>query len=100
MKCPFELPLEVYYSTMGEMWLVKDGKGNIIWHQLTEQQADYIVHAINSHEKLVETLRNVSTSLAITMLPKLDENVASNDEIIKIAISSLQQALKEAEKEQ
>lgn len=45
--------------------------------------------------ELEDVCRNALTSLTITMLPRLDDNVASNSDIIKVVISSLEQALKE-----
>lgn len=69
-----------------------------------DDDGDYVKYSeyeklINSHEKLVDVCRNALTSLAITMLSRLDNNVASDNEIIKIVISSLEQAL-EAEKKE
>lgn len=103
---PFELPVKVEilpikvadydrpYSIVGR---TVESVGEIYAYLGNKDRADYIVQAINSHEKLVNVCRNALTSLAITMLPRLDNNVASDNDIIKIVISSLEQAL-EAEK--
>lgn len=101
MECPFKLPVEKELMQKDGTFI--DGKIKLyrikpLFIPYTEEEADYIVQAINCHEKLVDVCRNALTSLAITMLPRLDNNVASDNDIIKIVISSLEQALKEAEK--
>ncbi len=53
MKCPYKMPLETYYGQLGKMWLVEDAEGKILFFDLTEAKAKYIVTALNSHEKLV-----------------------------------------------
>lgn len=99
MECPYNIPLKAKYGKLSDSWFVENAKGIVLFFDLTEQRADYIVQAINSHEKLVDVCRNALTSLAITKLPRrLDDIVATNDDIIKIVISSFEQALKEAEK--
>ena len=99
MKCPFAIPIRKpeHPDYLGN-YLVLDGKGRVLIRDLTNDEADYFVQAINSQEKLLDVCRNALTSLAITMLPRLDNNVASDNDIIKVVISSLQQALKEAGK--
>lgn len=55
MECPFE-KLQAKYSKLLEMWIVKNIGGKVLFFDLTENQAVYIVQAINSHEKLEEAL--------------------------------------------
>lgn len=99
MECPFELPIGKPFESRDYQYSMTDGKGVFrIIIKGSKTQAAYARNAINSHEKLVGTIRNVSCSLAITLLPKLDDKVANNEEIIRIAMNSLEQVLKEAEK--
>ena len=104
MECPFELPVKaihLYTGAFGPQYRFEHGQyGNKLFSiSISKEQADYIVQAINSHEKLVDVCRNALTSLAITKLPRLDDGVASDNDIIKIVISSLQQALEADKKE-
>ena len=60
MKCPFELPVEKKYIVQvieESAFHILDAYQNTICKGLTEETADYIVQAINSHEKLVEELK-------------------------------------------
>ena len=52
----------------------------------------------NLHDELVTVMRNTLTSLQITTLPRLDNTVASNDQIIGIVIVSLRTVLAKCEK--
>ncbi len=99
MECPFELPVRL--NKKGHFVCGKGKSYRDLTPRLSmlSKHKPYIVQAINSHEKLVDVCRNALTSLAITMLPRLNNNVASDNDIIKIVISSLEQALKEAKKE-
>ncbi|KKN07551.1 hypothetical protein LCGC14_1065720 [marine sediment metagenome] len=63
MKCPYNIPLEAYYGTLSKMWLIKDAEGKVLFFDLTEAKADYIVTAINSHEKLVELAEDLRSGL-------------------------------------
>lgn len=80
----------------GDRDIIDDDNAFVCFANTTKDR-DQIIKAINSHEKLVDVCRNALTSLAITKLPRLDDGVASDNDIIEIVISSLQQAL-EAEK--
>jgi hypothetical protein len=60
MKCPFELPVEKtsYKNILEHEWFcIRDANRFVIISQLTEEQADYIVQAINGYNKLVERLQ-------------------------------------------
>ena len=56
MECPFELPVS-------KSQMPKNTKGitlyriDKVYFPYTEEEADYIVQAINSHEKLVESIK-------------------------------------------
>ncbi|KKL62610.1 hypothetical protein LCGC14_2183530, partial [marine sediment metagenome] len=63
MKCPYNIPLEAYYGTLSKMWLIKDAEGKVLFFDLTEAKADYIVTAINSHEKLAELAEDLRSGL-------------------------------------
>lgn len=53
----------------------------------------------SSHDALVAACENGCVSLTIALMPKLNDNVAGNREIITIVISSLRAALAQAKKE-
>ena len=55
MKCPFELPVEAKADNVAGFNII-DKTGYCVQWQSTKEQADYIVHVINSHKKLVEAL--------------------------------------------
>ena len=58
MECPFELPVsksQMPKNTKG----IKLYRIDKVYFPYTEEEAAYIVQAINSHEKLVETLRKL-----------------------------------------
>ena len=53
MECPFELPVHK------EDWIIIDILGNLVVTVEHLDEADYVVQVINSHEKLVEALKNI-----------------------------------------
>ena len=55
----------------------------------------YITQQDKRITELEDVCRNALTSLTITTLPRLDDSVVSDSDIIKNIISSLKQALKE-----
>ena len=63
-----------------------------MYRKLSEKERNNLSERI---KELEDVCRNALTSLTITMLPLLDNNIASDIDIIKIVISSLEQALKE-----
>ena len=84
MKCPFELPVEkevTHVTEAGVKYKVIAGT-LVIAAFLSKSEADYIVQAVNSHEKLVNALQYVAKR----------ENPDKEDELIR-------EALEEAEKE-
>lgn len=60
MKCPYKIPVEAYYITIGEMWVIKDKEGKVLFFKLTEQQAEFLAKAINSHEKFETALEKIA----------------------------------------
>ena len=93
-KCPYKLPLESYYNTIGEMWLIKNREGKILWWDLTEQQATYIVQVINRHEKLVDLAKDLDSGLKYLRTMKCEVYGFGIDRFEKKL-----QALAEAEKQ-
>ena len=63
MKCPYIIPVEKEISTQsisGEtLYRIIDAAKNTLAFGLTEKNADYIVQAINSYEKLVNELKEL-----------------------------------------
>lgn len=65
MKCPFELPVKKLeyedprISRDPERFLIVSPDGKFSLKRCNEECADYIVQAINSHKKLVDTLRKL-----------------------------------------
>ncbi len=76
MKCPYDIPLEVYYGQLSKMWLVEDAEGKVLFFDLTEAKAKYIVTAINSREKLVnacEKAKWLYDELALSSLKEAEQ---------------------------
>jgi len=54
MKCPFELPVKKKPDFANEdLFRIESATGLFLSFSLKEDEVDYIVHAINSHEKLL-----------------------------------------------
>lgn len=100
MKCPFELPVRIEES-IGMGYIIKDKNNYFVQGHRNRIQANYIVQAINSHEKLVSVLMLSQSILGshityhIKNNTQLCENCITN---IKDAVLRIQQALKEVEK--
>ncbi len=62
-----------------------------------EENQRYIVRAVNCHADLLETCENATVSLSIAQLPRLDNSVATNADIIAVTIKLLQAAIQKAE---
>lgn len=64
MGFPFELPVKKKPDSkeFEGLWVVVDNVGMIIGFPLKDFEADYIVQAINSHEKLIEALKELRAS--------------------------------------
>jgi hypothetical protein len=62
MKYPFELPVKKIPDSkeFEGLWVVVDKAGMIIGFPLKDFEADYIVQAINSHEKFKTALENIA----------------------------------------
>ncbi len=61
--------------------------------ELDKANAEFIVKAVNCHDELVAACENTAASLAICQMPRLDNSVADNDQIIAIALDGLRAAL-------
>ena len=59
MECPFELPMRKTKRT-NNFCKLKDARNRSIAYGLTEEEADYIIQAINSHEKLVRVIEETN----------------------------------------
>ena len=106
MECPFELPVtKISQSEKLRIFRVITANQKAVAEILTSDEADYIVQAINSHEKLVKHIEALK-SVCETYIPtdKMDE---ANDKVILLCMGNVEeigrkliakQALKEAEK--
>ena len=63
MECPFELPVHK------EDWMIIDILGYLVVTVEHLDEADYIVQAINSHEKLVKALQYLVADHPAGLLP-------------------------------
>ena len=97
MKCPYNIPLEAYYGTLSKMWLVKDAEGKVLFFDLTEAKADYIVTAINSYEKSAEAIDEIEAVSCGEKQIECDGVYDDSDGLLWIYKRI--QALKEAEKQ-
>lgn len=86
MKCPYDIPLKPIYCRLAESWIVEDVNGYVVFADLniSEAKANYIVQAINSHEKLVKHVEALK-SVCEKYIPadKMDE---ANDEVILLSV--------------
>ena len=90
MKCPYNLPLETYYGQLSKMWLVENAEGKVLFFDLTEAKAKYIVTAINSHEKLTEALSKKFNEVCENILNKLYPKLKTNHEELLKAIDEIE----------
>jgi len=106
MKCPFELPVKANVSTVdSDRRYITGTKGfPYICGDMLKEYADYIVQAINSHEKLKTVSHNLAKTMgidyAIRTLSASEDTMAVGAAVILKGIQSqAKQALKEAEKQ-
>ena len=73
MKCPFDLPVKKVKSNIGTYYVIENRTGaeREIGFDLPKKQADYIVQAINSHEKFKIALENI-VSLETECCPRCE----------------------------
>jgi len=109
--------------TKGEWKIVKNGRGEAILMRAVgidaniaifretiydndpismperEANARWACQCVNSHDALIETIKNALTSLAIISMPVVDNsvNVATDKELLKIMADSFQEAIAQAE---
>ena len=82
MNCPFNLPVKKIDSKEpGSLWIVIDKIGIIISFPLKDFEADYIVTAINSHEKYKIACAKAYEGLCTNNLDACDEAIKLLDEI-------------------
>ena len=62
MGCPFELPVKKEILPRNTKGIALYRLDKVIF-PYTEDEADYIIQAINSHEKLVEALKEAEVAL-------------------------------------
>jgi len=101
MKCPFELPVrkkELPKNTKGIKLYRIDKK---VFFPYTEDEVDYIVQAINSHEKLLQYKDYVESRISQCTIPNewLPLCFSEWDKLVSDLAQDLRQALKEAEKQ-
>ena len=68
MECPFELPVRKIVKASKSLW-VYSKDGFIVCKSFGHQRTDYIVQAINSHEKLVKALQYLVADHPAGLLP-------------------------------
>lgn len=100
MECPFELPVEKKPDSkeFEGLWIVVDKVGMIIGFPLKDFEADYIVQAINSHEKLVKAIKGAMRIKDLWYFQSREPQYQNESEALEIMRSMFKQALKEAEK--
>ena len=63
MECPFELPIRSHKSNDG-FFRIRGNNGHAICKDIVEEdEADYIVQAINSHEKFNKKIQTIISRL-------------------------------------
>lgn len=99
MKCPFELPVRrTQHPDIHGLFRIRARSQMPLAKNLTKDEADYIVQAINSHEsqeKLEVVVRHLVSSA--TRYPK-DYATKDLNKLIPHLIKEAKQALKEAKK--
>ena len=104
MKCPFELPVEAHISSVdSDMRYITGSNGfPFICGDINTEYADYIVQAINSHEKLVKALKENYEYTKYAGANKRINTQEYMDEFFNRGLSAQQvvkQVLKEVEQE-
>ncbi len=88
MKCPFELPVKAIYlytGAFGPQYRFDDSEGNeLLSISISKEQADYIVQAINCHEKFKIASAKAYEGLCINDPDACDEAIKLLDELTKI----------------
>lgn len=64
----------------------------------TRATTRFIVTACNAHRDLLAACNNAAASLAICQMPRLDDKVADNGQIIETVLESLRTAIGNAER--
>ena len=101
MKCPFELPVRKVIKRPYANPYIEDGKDREICMCQDELETAYIAQAINSHEKLVEALKENYEFTKYAGANKRINTPEYMDEFFNKGLSAqkiAKQALKEAEK--
>jgi len=100
MKCPFELPVKKQkQAEEGYFYKIKDAQNKMIACGLTEDEADYIVQAINSHDQFKNHFSHIDTCLMIMANTRTEEGLRDLPKLANDLRKYVRQALKEAEKE-
>ena len=96
MECPFELPVE-------KAQMPKNTKGiklyriDKVYFPYTEEEVDYIIKAINSHEKLKKVIRAALRISDLWTLKEVETMFEDEAKALAIMKTDFEQAL-EAEK--
>ena len=88
MKCPFGLPVRKVVKASKSIWVYSKDEF-LICKSFGHQRADYIVHIINSHEKLVKHIEALK-SVCETYIPadKMDE---ANSKVILFCMGNVEE---------
>lgn len=100
MECPFELPVRSY-KAINMMYCVCFEKNVPYFNCLTKEQAEFLVQAINSHEKLKTVSHNLAETMGIdyaikTLSVSEDTMAVGAAAILKGIQAQAKQALKES----
>ena len=73
--------------------------GRLFWEEVFPEHAERFVKCWNSHDALLDAIRNALVSLAIINMPTMGDpgDVATNDQIMKVMADSFLAAIKKAE---
>ncbi len=94
MKCP----VEVKESASSGLYYISDFNCCYVCGDMRKETADYIVQAINSHEKLVEAIKSAMRIKDLWYFQSNEPQYFSESEALETMRNMFEQALKEAEK--
>jgi hypothetical protein len=95
MECPFELPVRSYKRPDG-FCRIRGNNGRAICKDIAEKdEADYIVQAINCHEKLREAIEAALRISDLWTLKEVETMFENEAKALAIMKTRFEQALKE-----
>ena len=93
--CPWELPVYAAYIAIdGSYSIASETNSRRHLDNLTEQEADYLVLALNSYPKLVEACKLAEQWLSKSMIQEAIQYEEGSEKVLPM----IKQALAEAEK--